>query len=493
MGFRDEFFFIRTTHAEWSLERTVASGFRAEREELVRLQKIQQSAYESAAARQAEAAAELRSELEYQSDRIVDAIERGSADIVASIQQTCDHLGGELAEVRWSIERHTQVSQQALQVLLNSLGNTSRQYFEQGVKCYETGENAFARERFTKALEANRTNYFAYQYIGFIAVSEENAEEAIRNFELAQKFAEQAYHRALALSNLARAKRAIGDVETAVALSKQATALSPATPKFWYELAHHCVQLGRDDEMVNALRDAIERDWEYFTVVTSDIAFDPVRPRVNTLLSDLRRREGAKALEAIERLRYALSVAKTVGAENEARGCIQALHELENKHAKNNVFLHQEIQRDAPAWGTKTLQVARTVVEQRIAANRSDASQCASDKEMRIQELHSEISRLRAEQSRLRDTFKPIKWDEDLGCVYVIFYFAVIPYWIIHSINRYVRGTMPAKRLEDQIRDKASRLDGEKRRIDEEFTPRESRIQSQLYELMQLKAMCAEA
>jgi hypothetical protein len=139
MGFREEFFFPYRTYAQISLERTVADGFRAEQQVLVKLRQSQKAQYEGATA----AGDELRGELAYQaerigweiaegSDRIVEAVEQGSADIVSAIQRTCDYLGGELAEIRWAIERHTKVSAQILAVLLNSLDNTSRQYFEQG-------------------------------------------------------------------------------------------------------------------------------------------------------------------------------------------------------------------------------------------------------------------------------------------------------------------------------------------------------------------------
>ena len=127
----------------------------------------------------------LQRELQYQADNIVDAIDHGSADVVGAVQKACDYLGGQLCEVRWAIERQSQILQQILQVLLNAPDNTSRQYWGQGVKCYEASEYDFARERFSRALDTNRTNYFAYQYLGFIAVHEEKSSEALKNFELA--------------------------------------------------------------------------------------------------------------------------------------------------------------------------------------------------------------------------------------------------------------------------------------------------------------------
>ncbi len=109
-----------------------------------------------------------------------------------------------------------------MQILLNALDNTSRQYWEQGVKCYETAEYGLAKERFNRALDANRTNYFAYQYLGFIAVQAEESEEALKSFGLARKFAESGYHRALALSHLARTYNAVGNLPQAVESSVEA-------------------------------------------------------------------------------------------------------------------------------------------------------------------------------------------------------------------------------------------------------------------------------
>ena len=66
------------------------------------------------------------------------------------------------------------MSQNILQVLLNALDNKSRQYWEQGVKCYESSEYEMAKERFNCAVVENRTNYFACQYLGFISVHDQN-------------------------------------------------------------------------------------------------------------------------------------------------------------------------------------------------------------------------------------------------------------------------------------------------------------------------------
>ena len=529
MGFQDEFFFTGNSYAQLLLERPVAAGFKAERQQLTKLRKSLKSSYEAAANRmahsQAESGPELSRELAFQADRIgreislgsaqiTDAIARGSADVVASIQRVCDYLGGELAEVRWAVERHTQVTEQFLQVLLHSLDNCSRQYLEQGVKCYEAGEIDLAKERFSKALEANRTNYFAYQYLGFLAVAQERPDETIRNFALAQKFAEKAYHQALALSHLARARRAIGQAEKAITLCREATAISPDTPKFWYELASHCAHLRREDDMANALQGAIERDWNYWAVVNTDSGFDATRLCVNTLLGQMRIREADKAKSQIEKLREALGVASTVGAEAETGDCQQAIRDLTSKYGQNNVFLHLEIQTDASAWRRKTLEIAQKVVEQRIAANRNDASLCNAKKEKCYQELDREISALRNRQFEIKfrsEGLRVAEWCVLYGIIWLLcmvsipffsssisigvstlasFAIPVVVLLPLKVLVYLINVTIPVEKLEGQIREKEQRLESEKRRVADEFGLREATLEAELVRLSHFRTMC---
>src|ERR1044072_1670165 len=421
MGFRDEFWLTNKTYAEWSLENTTKDGFRANEERLKALQKGVKSTFEQGIDRlarsQAESSVALQGELAYQAERIneqiaqsssavVSAVEQGTSDIVESIQQMSDYLGSELCEVRWAVERHTQVSQDILQVLLNSLDNQSRQYFEQGVRCYETSEYDFAKERFSKALESNRTNYFAYQYLGFVAVTDDKSDEAIRNFELARKFASSSYHQALALSHLARSNYALGDVAKAVDLSEGAVKTHPETAKFWYELAAYCARVGRKGQAVSALQQAIERDWTYWAVVASDPDFDVMRAEVNRLLDELREREKGKAGEALTNLKRAIDTARQAGVKDELSTCVTAFDRMKKDFQRNNVYLFREIVPKANKWHEQTFQIAIREIQQTVPKHKE-----------RINNLDSFINALELERSSLAANFKPWK-----------------PHWLVYLI-----------------------------------------------------------
>jgi tetratricopeptide (TPR) repeat protein len=396
MGFRDEFLWTGKTYAEWSLEKTTATGLRANEERLKDLQRNVKSVFEQGVDRitqgQMAAAASLQSELAYQADKIgqmiqqssgdiVSAIEQGSADIVTSIQQMSDYLGSELCEVRWAVERHTRVSEEILKVLLNSLDNESRQFFEQGVKCYESCEFDFAKERFTKALESNRTNYFAYQYLGFVAVVEDKADEAMRNFGLARKFAESNYHQALALSHLARGSCAMGNLNQAVEFAKAATEIHPKTATFWYESASYNARIGNVEQTVMALREAIERDWTYWAVVITDKDFESVMPAIQHLLGELREREREKARKELNNLAKAIETAKEFISVDDLSSFSETQRQLEDKYQRNNVYYYRELWPVAKSSYDKVLKTT----EQSLLT--------------KIDEVNQSLSRLKASES----------------------------------------------------------------------------------------------
>ncbi|MFN7944425.1 MAG: hypothetical protein U0Z53_03660 [Blastocatellia bacterium] len=299
---------------------------------------------------------------------------RSSEETSAAIQQLSDYLGSAFSEVRWAVERQAQASEQILNTLLESLGNDSRQFFEQGVKCYEAGEYGMARERFSRALESDRTNHFAYQYLGFIAVAEDNESEAIRSFDLARKFARNGYHQALALSHLARSFHAADNEATAADYARAATEANPETARFWYDRAAYNARLELRKQAISALREAIERDWTYWAVVINDHDFEAIRDDVFHLLAELRERERAKARQVIDDLKAAIATAQQAGAGDRLHDCLEALKDFEERHKQNNVFIHREHLSEVQQWHDLAFRIAEHSLEARIADKQQEVS-----------------------------------------------------------------------------------------------------------------------
>lgn len=419
MLFRDKFLLssgrpFGEEPSNW-IAKVTEGGFRVSLDMQKAQMKLLKAGFEHVAQTQATASAALQGELAYQADRlgrqiaqsssdVVAAVGQSSAEIVDSIQQMSDYLGAGLSEVRWAVERHTRVSEEILRVLIESLSNESRQYFEQGFKCYETGEYEFAKKTFSKALEANITNHFAYQYLGFIAMLESNATEAFRNFDLARKFAENDYHRALALSHLARSYHATDELEKAADLAKRATETYPQLAKFWYEFAGYAVRLGRNEEAIKALKEAIERDWMFFTVVAGDHDFDSIRVRVNRLLDSLRECERGKARQSLDNLHHAIGTAQKSGVDKELEPYRKTLTELESKYKQNNVFLYREIVPKAEELHNKAFQVAEQSLSKQIEEKEAEIQHNQVERDSQLYRLRSHVdsieSKSRAVDSR---------------------------------------------------------------------------------------------
>lgn len=367
MSFRDEFRGTGKTYAQWSLEKTTQAGFRTNERLLSDLvtafgATTQQQTDRLLKSGEASAAA-LASEFAYGTEKITEELRQGSQDVVEAIQSMCDYLGGELCEIRWAVERQTRVSRDILKVLLTSLDNQSRQYWEQGVQCYEATEFEMAKERFEKALDANRTNYFAYQFLGGIAFSEDNLRDAIRNFELEYKFAGVGYPKALALSHRAACHEKRGELEAAADVSNRAVEACPEVAKFRYDVARYSAMLGRAQQACGALKEAIERDWNYWRVVISDEDFDPVRPAVIMLLDKLRERERDKAKKAVAMLKQASEVAKSAGAENVP---VTEADEIGARLELDNVYNYREVAADAWPAAKQSYTLAREAVAKSI-------------------------------------------------------------------------------------------------------------------------------
>lgn len=440
MLFRDKFLLstgmpFGEEPSNW-IAKVTEGGFRVSLDMRKAQMRLLKAGFEHVAQTQAAASAALQGEITYQIDRlnrqilqsssdIVAAEERSAAEIVNAIQQMCDYLGAGLLEVRWAVERHTKVSKQTLEVLLNSHAHNSRQFFEDGVKWFEAKEYGLAKNDFAKALEAKSTNHFAYQYLGFIAVEENNADEAIRCFELARKSADETYYKALALSNLAHTYQSIDQLPKAAELAESATAIYTQKAKFWYEFAGYSARLGRNEEAIKALKEAIERDWMFFTIVAGDHDFDSIRVNVNRLLDSTRERERGKARQSLDNLRQAISTTQKSGADKELESYRKTLTELESKYKQNNVFLYREIVPKAEELHGKLFQIAEQSLSKRIEEKRRAIQRNESDRSTQISSLCSTLNNLDSQIHRF-DSKSKEKFDLTLYIFgYIILFVAL--------------------------------------------------------------------
>ena len=424
-----------------------------------------------------ESARLLQRELQYQADHIVDAIDRGSADVVGAVQRACDYLGGELCEVRWAIERQSQISREILQVLLTALDNASRQYWEQGVKCWETAEYDIAKERFNRALDSNRTNYFAYQYLGFIAVHDENSQEVLKNFDLARKFAENGYYRALALSYLARGHHAKGDLPQALQSSVAATQAAPDQAKFWYETAVYYVRDSAAEEAIRCLRQAISIDWMYWSISISDANLDPIRNRAERLLAEMREEQRVVARQRLDHFGKTIETLHGMNLVTEIEESGKRFEQCETSYKTGTVFAYRDLVQPTLDGDKRALESADKALDRRISALRDSSSKAQADHQREIAQASARIRDLESQARSVEQSTSSsgcLKVGGGLGCVvfllcyalatsapsveartwehiFLIAVVACLAAVLWGPVNRYFTATSPARSLRSEI------------------------------------------
>lgn len=514
--FDDESAWTNKLNNNWTLTRNLNAGLRANLQTQKQIQQDLSSLFKQASEHEMVRSEEFRSELAYQADSfkelseaIIDTSNSNTESIVTEILRMSDYIGVGLTEVRFAIEKQSCISIEILEVLLESLDNTSRQYYEQGVKWFENAEYDLAKDRFNKSLDANLTNYFAYQHLGFISLNQKDYSQAIRNFDLAHKIAENSHQKAIALSHLALSHHNAGDTTKAASVAKQATETYPNASKFLYEFAGYSALLGLSSESIPVLREAIERDWVYFTVVMTDNNFDLVRSDVNSLLNELRETQQKRARIALDGLNKAIDTARIVGVGGMILDNVQERQCLENDYNIKNVFLYNKIIPRARDLRENIFTTAENHVEKKITGKRNALQGRADANILKINKLHDSINSLKGERDRYKTNF--VKWKAGCGSytllflgymfsigiigealkipgdkhsinIYVISCF-IVPFLIppgVNAIKFYLKVIAPQNEITNRIRCMEHEVISEKKKLEDEYNVLNTSIEEEL-------------
>ena len=231
---------------------------------------------------------------------------------VESIDEARTYLGAQIEDVRWAIEKNTEVSQGILDALWTTHSIDSKQYFDEGAHWYENGERDLARGAFENAVRACSVNGFAHEYLGFLAVHDGDSEKAIRCFDLAAKCARNDHFRAMAHYHLSRAWHAVGDESKALSEIRTAVALRPDDLPYKLEQVCALMRTGFSKEAISELRTLISLDLHYWTVASIYRPLDPIRAEINSLLNEMREEERHKAETCIAELEKTVSQIQSI-------------------------------------------------------------------------------------------------------------------------------------------------------------------------------------
>jgi tetratricopeptide (TPR) repeat protein len=298
---RDEFLFGGKTYAQWSLEKRLATEFRATRADV----EYFRDSVVKEVRRGMETLPAFREELRHQHNSIslqLEALsfrtEAGLQEIGEAIDRAASTIGAALTEIYWSLERHRYTT-------ARPRTNTSIDLFEQGLACYEVGDYNDAEECLIEAIKYDRRNYSAAGYLGMIAVIRDDEVSAKERFERALRYAGQANdtrHQALSLLHLAHVA-ASGKLKFAASLAMRASILQPMSARFVYEHARLRARLLEITTAIDLLNSAISLEEAYWTAPLLDPAFKGMRDDVYALLTrlkDERRRHAQTVLSALK-------------------------------------------------------------------------------------------------------------------------------------------------------------------------------------------------
>lgn len=415
MSFRSDFFdeirsynpALQMSAKESVFLNTVDRGLSAHHQDLELIREEMASTFSAAAERYAEssdaAAQIIADEIGYQAEQTRKSNRQNASRIMATIEQASVFLGAQLTEVRWAVERNSELTQQILDTLWNTHWTDSRQHFEEGVQCYEQGEREFARERFTKATEACRTNAFAYQYLGFLAVHDNDQAQSLRFFDLALKFAPSDKHRAWAYYHLARVWHAAGDETKSLEHIRRAFALSPDELSYHFELVRALVRAGLSNDAIEELRKLIRRDLRYWTAAAIDRSLDQVRAQITDLLTAMRQEEEVVAnsvfkdfLETITIVQsYSPGVSVDDSYVNELKASMGILFK------KGTISSFREVVLRVRKGHPEFLENAISTLKSRLSKTCQNKSELESTLRDRIEARESELKKLREEQARI--------------------------------------------------------------------------------------------
>lgn len=382
---------------------TIDRGLTAQHREIALLRREIDSRLSEGADRYAEATDEasqaISNEIAYQAEETRRVALGIAAEINWNIEHARVYLGAQICEVRWAVERNTEVTKDILDSLWKTHWIDSRQFFDEGIRCYESAEREFARERFQKATEACRTNGFAYQYLGFLSVHDDDQAQALRYFELAAKFAPNDHHRAIAHYHLSRAWHASGNENASLDQIRLAVALAPKDLPYRFELVRALVRAGLKQEAVRDLRDLISADLRYWTAVAIDRALDPIRPDVTDLLSRMREEAGGTANRILanffETLRLAESLPEQLPfVSGYARDWKRSVESL---MAKGTIFEQKKVIDTVPQSHREFVRKVIDRYETHLSESRDRVTRLSADKRGEVEGIRSELRALKGQ------------------------------------------------------------------------------------------------
>ncbi|MBA7620958.1 hypothetical protein ES703_28314 [subsurface metagenome] len=239
-------------------------------------------------------------------DRIADELSVISSellDISGGIEEIQTTLDWGFSEVIWQLELQTEVIKNILKVIQAPLDTQAKELKERADEAYRNRWIDDALEDFLESEKKNRYDFTIHQSLGNIYLfHKKSPEKALEYYEKAKKYAvPYSLHRAsLALLHIGLVKYLQEDFQSAYETTLEAIKLSPNFYEAHFQHAQYCANLGKYDESIDHLWEAIKGNRYYCVKADSEKDFNVMKGKLRSFFGKLQNKAKNKAKSEVK-------------------------------------------------------------------------------------------------------------------------------------------------------------------------------------------------
>lgn len=196
------------------------------------------------------------------------------------------------SELFWQLEQQRETLGNILKVLQAPLSAQAKELKKRAENAYRHGWIDDALEDFLESEKKNRYDFTIHQSLGNIYLfHKKDPNKALEYYEKALKYATpySPYYASFALLHIGLENYLLEDFQEAYNATSRAIELSPNYYESYYQHARYCAMLGKYDEAIEHLEQAIiEGDRYYCIKADSDECFDEMREKLQLFFGELR-------------------------------------------------------------------------------------------------------------------------------------------------------------------------------------------------------------
>ena len=354
-------------------------------------------------------------------DRIADKIDIATREITEGFQELQATFDWGFTELIWQIEQEREVLKDILRVLQAPLDTQAKELKKRAEYAYRNGWIDDALTDFLESEKKNRYDFTIYQNLGNIYLfKKKDPDKSLEYYEKAAKYAtpKSSYYTSVSLLHKGLVKYLQKDFNEAYKATLKAIELSPEFYEAHYQHAQYCASLGKYNEAIRHLKNAIVEGDKYYCVkADSEKDFDVMKEQLKSLF---------KELQINAQNQVTIESGEVTGVINRAKSyynipVIDNLKVARSKLEEAKVFIARGSFFDCHDAARKIFVGLKTVLDFSVEYLSNE-----------IIKLQNEINTLRKEVERKKDS----STSKGIGCVSGIIFLILYTGVIIPSVTK---------------------------------------------------------